>query len=189
MGAVVSGASLRLVSLDKVREAKSDEAGKFEFTDLPPGTYDLRVSSPGFRAKTVEDLNVGAAGLPPLSITLQIALSGCGDTRSNFNPSYEKRSDDENLVGIISDFWTGPLKHATVTVTLLKTGRTRIAATGERGEFQFVGLEPGKYALKVDHAHYVEQSGIDFWITAQNLTKFTTIYIFKKFEHRKINCE
>ena len=187
VGAAISRASLRLLSLEAVREAKADEAGKFEFSDLPPGTYDLRISSPGFRAKTFEDLNVGASGLPPLSVTLEIELSPCGDIRPI--PSYEKRSDDENLVGFISDFWIGPLKHATVTVALLKTGQTRTATTGEHGKFQFVGLEPGKYALSVDHARYVKQSGIDFWITSQNLTKFTTIYIFRKSEHRKIICE
>jgi hypothetical protein len=152
---------------------------------LPSGTYDLSIQSPGFRAKLVENLTVGATEIPPLSVTLQIEFSPCGDTR--FTPTYGKRSSDENFVGIVSDFWTGPSKQ--VTVTLLKTGRTRIATTGEHGEFQFVGLEPGKYALKVDHAPYIEQSGINFWITANNLTKFTTIYIFKKSEHRKIICQ
>ena len=55
-GGAVSGATVRLISLGKVRDAKVNEAGKFEFVDLPFGTYDLTILQPGFAPHSVENL-------------------------------------------------------------------------------------------------------------------------------------
>ena len=49
--------------------------------------------------------------------------------------------------------------------------------SNEKGDFQFVSLEPGKYTLKVSHQEYSELAGIDFWVTRENLTRLTTTYI------------
>jgi uncharacterized protein (DUF2141 family) len=186
-GAVISAASIRLFSSEELREAKANEGGKFEFVDLPSGTYELRIWSPGFSAKIVKDLKVSPTESPSLSITLLVEPSPCGDATPV--PEYGKRSGDTNLEGRISAFWDGYVAHATVTVTQLSTGRKEIVTTGKSGEFQFVGLEPGRYSLAVSHDRYGEQSRVEFWITAKNLTRFHTIYIFRKFEHRTIACE
>jgi hypothetical protein len=189
MGAAISGASLSLFSADKVRVAQAGTDGKFEFSDLPTGTYELKASSPGFRANTVEDIQLDASEHPPLSVALQIESNPCGDTRPT--PAYEERSENISLVGYVSDFWegSGPVSGAAVTVNFIRTGRAYAVTTGKRGDFQFVGLAPGKYTLKIAKAGYVKQSRIDFWIAAENLTKFKNIYIFKEAETRKIICE
>ena len=188
-GAAISGASLNLLSVDEARNGKTGADGKFQFSDLPSGAYELRVSSPGFRAKTISDMMLEVGSSESLSVTLQLESNPCGDPSPT--PLYEKRSADLDLLGFVSEFWngSGPVAGATVTVRLIKTGRADTVKTGKRGEFQFVGLDPGKYTLSVSHAGYTGQSDIDFWITARNSTKFTNIYIFKKSEHRLIICQ
>lgn len=186
-GAGVSGATVRLISLGKVREAKVNEAGKFEFVDLPFGTYDLTILQPGFAPYSVENLHVSSSEPAPLSITLQVNLSSCGLTPI---PSYERRTDETNLAGTVSDLADGYLEHASVKVTLLKTGRTHVAITGKRGEFQFKGLEPGKYTLSVNHPQYSYfGSAIDFWIASENLTRFNTIYLLNNKAHQIVICQ
>jgi hypothetical protein len=59
----------------------------------------------------------------------------------------------------------------------------------EKGDFQFVSLEPGKYALKISHQEYSGLVGIDFWVTRENLTRLPTVYVFRKNEHLVIICQ
>jgi carboxypeptidase family protein len=188
-GAVISGASLSLFSSDKVRVAKAGIDGKFEFSELPFGTYELEGSSPGFRVNTVENIKLGVADVSPISIILQIESNPCGNTRPT--ASYVEQSGKTSLVGYVSDFWngSGPVSDATVTVKFMGAGQANTATAGKRGDFQFVGLKPGKYTLRVGKPGYIEQTEIPFWIAAENLTKFTNIYIFKESETRKIICQ
>lgn len=180
-GGAVSGATVSLISLRKVRETTVNEAGEFEFVGLPFGTYDLTILRPGFTPHSVENLQVSSSEPEPLSITLQVNMSSCGITPI---PSYERRTDETNLAGRITDLGHGYLEHASVKVTLLKTGRTHVAITGKRGKFQFKGLEPGKYTLSVNHRGYSYfGSAIDFWIASENLTRFSAVHLL----HNKAN--
>ena len=118
---------------------------------------------------------------------MQVDVSSCGITPI---PSYERRTDERNLAGTVSDLEDGYLEHASVKVTLLKTGRTHVATTGKRGEFQFKGLEPGKYTLSVNHRGYSYfGSAIDFWIASDNLTRFSTIYLLNNKAHQIVICQ
>jgi hypothetical protein len=44
----IAGVTVNLLSVEKARNAKTDENGKFEFLDLPLNTYELEVSQAGF---------------------------------------------------------------------------------------------------------------------------------------------
>lgn len=92
--------------------------------------------------------------------------------------------------GFAPDLGDGYLEHASVKVILLKTGRTHVAITGKRGEFQFKGLAPGKYRLSVNHHGYSYfGSAIDFWIASENLTRLSTIYLLNNKAHRIVICQ
>jgi uncharacterized protein (DUF2141 family) len=186
-GGFVSDASVSLFSLEKAREARTDSRGQFAFVDLPPGSYELQVKQAGF--KTVSDVSIRVTGapLPPISIALQLESMDCGYPQ--LTASYPKRSGKVNLVGTVKDFSAGFVKNATLTVALLESGRGQAAKTNEKGEFQFTNLPPGKYTLKVTHEDYSERSGIDFWITRENLTRLTPIYTFRKDQHTVILCQ
>ena len=187
-GAAVSGATVSLISLDRIREAKTNEAGKFEFADSPFGTYDLRISREGFKPHTIENLHVSSSKIEPLSMTLQVLVpSACWIIPI---PSYEKRTDETNLAGSLSDSENGYVEHASVKVTLLKTGRTRVGITGKRGGFQFKGLEPGKYTLTVNHRKYwYPGQPIEFRIARENLTRFSAITVLNKNTRRIFICQ
>jgi Carboxypeptidase regulatory-like domain len=70
------------------------------------------------------------------------------------------------------------MKNAAITGTQIETGTTHVANSNEKGEFQFDGLPPGKYTLKVSHQEYSDLDRIDFWVTRENLTRLPTVLLF-----------
>jgi hypothetical protein len=74
-GAVVAGATVRLLGTDTglTRSAESTGAGEFAFQDLPLGRYSLSVNQAGFQAQNVKDINVEAGKIFNLKVTLDVA--------------------------------------------------------------------------------------------------------------------
>jgi hypothetical protein len=187
-GAVFKGVTLNLLSLERARKTETDENGKFKFLDLPLGTYELQVRQAGVAQVPVQEISFSEPAVREVSIVLQLAASECFPKTQ---AAYEDRSDKTNLVGNIANFSTSasPVKNATVTATHIETGTMHVVNSNEKGDFQFVSLEPGKYTLKVSHQEYSELVGIDFWVTRENLTRLPTVYIFRKNEHLVILCQ
>jgi hypothetical protein len=187
-GAVLSGVTLDLLSLEKARKTETDEKGKFEFLDLPLSTYELQVRQAGFVQVPVQEISFSEPAVRQISIDLQLAASECFPKTQ---AAYEDRSDKTNLVGNVVELSSpsSPVKNATLTAIHLKTGTTYVVNSNEKGDFQFVGLESGKYTLKVSHHEYSELAEIDFWITRENLTRLPTAYMFRKNEHLVIVCQ
>jgi hypothetical protein len=185
-GAVIMGATVDLLSLERARKTETDESGKFEFLDLPLSTYELQVRKAGFTLGPVQNISFGEPVVRQVSIVLQLASPECF---TKTQASYEGRSDKTNLVGNIQKFSGGPVQNAKLTVAHMETGTTHVVNSNEKGDFQFVSLEPGKYTLKLSHRGYWELAGIDFWVTRENLTRLTTIYIWRKNEHLVVVCQ
>ena len=185
-GSVVSGASVRLFSLEKVRETKTDDMGRFEFPDLAPGSYDLQVERLGFKTRNVESIQIADKGIQQLPVTLQVDNPTC-----EFKPtiSFEERSGEANLKGSVNDFSDGPLKNVEVTLTSLESGQIHVTTSNDKGAFQFVGLPPGKYALRFAHGGYSEGSVAGVRIARENLTNLSPMYIFRKKWHGVIVCQ
>ena len=146
-GGFVSGASITLFSLEKMREAKTDRLGHFAFVDLPQGIYELEVKSAGFKTVAYKGINLTGEPVPQISTILRLANPGCGD----FQPtvSYPERSGKVSLTGTVKDYSDGFVKNATLTLTLLGSSPGQSANTDGNGEFQFSDFNPGKYTLKV----------------------------------------
>lgn len=187
-GVVIIGAKVNLLSLERARKTITGGSGKFEFLDLPLSTYELQVSQAGFTLEPAQKISFNEPVLRQISIDLQLASSECFP---NIQAAYEDRSDKTNLVGNIADFSSpgSPVKNATLTATHIETGTMHVVNSNEKGDFQFVNLEPGKYTMKVSHHEYSELSGLDFWVTRENLTRLPTVYIFRKNEHIVILCQ
>jgi hypothetical protein len=67
-GGIIAGAPLILYSADTAHIVDiviSDQDGSFEFKDLLPGTYDLKVEEPGFKRQTIKNIKI--ADKPPQS--------------------------------------------------------------------------------------------------------------------------
>jgi hypothetical protein len=73
--AVVSGAQVRLTSLTNgaTREQSTDSAGAYEFPQLQPGRYSLRVSAVGFQAVLKDGLELLVATPMSVDVTLSVA--------------------------------------------------------------------------------------------------------------------
>ena len=76
-GAIVSGATVRLLGTDTglTRTAQSTGAGEFAFQDLPLGRYSLSVGQAGFQTQDVKDIQVEAGKIFNLKVTLAVASS------------------------------------------------------------------------------------------------------------------
>lgn len=71
-GGSVAGAMIwvRNAELSFAREAQSDERGQFRMEDLPPGSYQLAVSAPGF-AEACSEVVVAISSVREVSVTLR----------------------------------------------------------------------------------------------------------------------
>jgi len=188
MGAVIPETSVTLFSADRIREAKTDEMGQFEFASIPRGVFDLKAEHRGFVVRVIEDIRAEEGGDQHLSIMLNVAAtSSCGLGEPTID--YAVRHGTVNLTGSIADFWDGPLGGINDTVTNLKSQKTLVVTTNKNGQFQLANLEPGKYTLNANQDGYSERSKVAFWITAANLTSLGPVYVLRKNESRLIICQ
>jgi uncharacterized surface anchored protein len=200
------GAVLTLVSEDRFRKTKVNNAGEFEFTNLGFQTYELEISSPSFKDITVPNIQITSSSQKVLTITEELysappgqepapppctlfriaVLPGLGD-----RIAYEERTDKVNFTGTIADAVTGnPVIGA--TVALYKAGSPNNVLTAansdDKGKFEFSDAAPGKYTFRVSHeAYLVEKVDFQFWITRENLTRLGRISLNPK--HLQLNCD
>src|SRR5208282_897322 len=104
-GAFIPNALVRLFSTDQVRATKTDAAGRFEFSGLSSGTYDLQTSPDGFLAKTVEGVHVDNQDVGPIQLIAPIVHGSgrCVVVTVPGDLSYENRSGKTNLIAKIVD--------------------------------------------------------------------------------------
>lgn len=73
-GAVLVGAEVKLIDLttNSARTTTTNDAGRYNFINVPPGTYDLTVSKPGFSLAKVSAQKVDVGLTLTLNVTLQL---------------------------------------------------------------------------------------------------------------------
>jgi hypothetical protein len=76
-GAVVSDATVTITSLDteSKRSAKTDEAGRFNFSQLKPGAYKVEVDASGFARQETDHVFSGLGQKQTVNFTLKVAHS------------------------------------------------------------------------------------------------------------------
>ncbi|HEX6729698.1 MAG TPA: TonB-dependent receptor, partial [Pyrinomonadaceae bacterium] len=74
-GAVVSGATIKLISRTTAqeRETTTNDSGDFAFTLLPAGDYKLEIYATGFKTVTVDDVRVNVTQTTTLPVRLDAA--------------------------------------------------------------------------------------------------------------------
>jgi hypothetical protein len=100
--AAIAGAIVNVenpVTADK-HTVTTDASGNFSIFQLPPGTYDVRISAPGFTPAIVRQLAIGLAETTRLNTTLQIAHSNVEIIVSDAWPLV--RSDSSALSSVIN---------------------------------------------------------------------------------------
>ncbi len=72
-GASIAGAEMHLIMAHAVRQsATTNQSGGFQFKLVPPGDYQVQITSPGFETTTIE-VRLDGRPSPPLQVTLAIA--------------------------------------------------------------------------------------------------------------------
>lgn len=76
-GAAITGATVTIVSADagSRRTAKTDDAGRFSFPQLKPGTYAVKAEAAGFEAKTNDSVVSGLGQSQTVNFVLAIAAA------------------------------------------------------------------------------------------------------------------
>jgi hypothetical protein len=80
-GAALPGLRVRLIDdtggslRAEIYEFTTDSNGHFEVHGVPPGIYDIQVSAPGFKAKSLKNVQIGPGGASGVTITLDEATS------------------------------------------------------------------------------------------------------------------
>src|SRR5271157_1254343 len=74
-GAVVPGATVTVTSRDtgSKRSVKTDEAGRFNFPQLKPGSYAVRIEAQGFEPQQADNVVSGLGQKQTVNITLRVA--------------------------------------------------------------------------------------------------------------------
>jgi hypothetical protein len=175
-GAVIPDARVGIFSMDQAEETTSDRYGKFIFTNLAPGTYELEASYPGFIPTIVENVQIPTTETEPLKISLPPFGSPPFECGKQPPASYEisRRKKKVGLSGLAEDIHGAPVPQAQLSLSRL--GDVQVATTqrtNAKGEFEFPNLGPGKYTLSGKLAGYSALPPTNFWVTRSGLTKVT----------------
>lgn len=93
-GAVVANATVSLVepATGVTRSTMSNESGQYTFVSLPPGTYRLTVSAPGFRQAVVQGIRLEVAKSYTVDVNIEV-----GELAETVEVRSEARSELQTL--------------------------------------------------------------------------------------------
>jgi hypothetical protein len=156
--AALPGATVLLISPERVFQTESRANGSFEFDNLPARVYEMQISARGFvKQKFDIDLRNNPA-IQPLSIVLRVGsmpdMETCGP---HSTLSYEQRDiTNPSLSGRVRDFYTEkPIKSAKVTVRLKGGGASVFQTKSDRtGRFAIQNLPAGRYDVRISPPGY-----------------------------------
>lgn len=156
---VLPGVSVILVNLETgvVREGTSNNAGLFNLPGLPPGTYSITTSLPGFATETRDGLALGINQTLSLDFTLQLA--GLEETVTVTGEAPLIEVTQSNLATSIeaTELVNTPLVNRTIAGMLnLLPGATPIRplhrTKSNAGTTSFAGSRGGNMGATVDGA-------------------------------------
>jgi Carboxypeptidase regulatory-like domain len=177
-GSIMPRFPVSLYSFSQVLQTETDQAGRFEFTDLPPGTYDLQASYLGVEGAIygvrVDDKNIGPLTLSANLVQVLYPLDlDCGH---NFWVAYK---EDDTAGGHLSgslllepEVSLSNSGLAEVRIDLIAADKRQHKISqqlDENGKFEFKNVNPGRYTLFANRAGYWKvQSTI--WIAQKDVT-------------------
>jgi len=135
-GAIVVGAAVTVTETDtnQTYTAVTDKQGQFKVEGLPPGTYTVSISAPGFSEAQRADIKVEEGAVASVELKLELApvdatVTVTAGEKPNSDPTYHKLREAAKAAG---DF-AGP--YATVNNLVLKRDAATFTLTS--GEIYF----------------------------------------------------
>jgi hypothetical protein len=169
-GAVVAGASITVTNQENglKRSAKTDEAGRFNFPQLKPGAYAVKVEAPGFRTKQ-DNVVSGLGQKQTVNFTLKVAQSDMSVEVTSEAPLINTATANttttlstralEDLPNPGGDL-TYPLQFAAgALINTAGSGNDFVGSSNGYGNVEFNGLPALSNGYIVDGLNYVTKSG------------------------------
>jgi hypothetical protein len=130
--------------------------------------YELEVTSSGFRKRVIQNVRIDSSEPAPLTVILQIGTTDCQDSFSR--AAYSEGPGQSGIKGVVRFVsnrqvteggrkrWvssTGVISGVTVSASGNGSGdKSAVVHTNQKGEFEFVNLEPGLYELKASRGGF-----------------------------------
>lgn len=184
-GAPLAGVLIRVVDGDI--GTVTNRLGQFLIPYLPPGTYRLRVSGPGYRSQVVADVGVTARHRTGLTIVLsRTGQSEVPADRQDPSPHRSPAPDavsatpratgDDGLTGSIVGTIVNAAGDAIPAVLVRVEGAQLGTITDVEGRFLLPRLQEGTYRLQVSAPGYAAQAVDDIRIEpGARATLFVTL--------------
>ncbi len=192
-GNVMPGFPVSLYSHDEVLQTNTDSEGRFGFSGLVPGTYDLEAKFLGVEA-TIYGIRVEDKDVGPLTVIGELKEVvypldvDCGRT---FWVSYkhETTTDGGDVTGVLvlyPDATSRVLANVRIDLMTADGPHHRISQhADENGNFEFKNVPPGRHSL-VAHSGGYWKAESTIWVTRKDAAVIKII--LRKHGHPAI-CE
>ncbi len=180
---------------NRIFTTETDDAGRFEFTGIASGVYELHIQSPGFATRTIAELYIDREGVLVLSLALDATTdSDCFGPEEHIDSIYYEKgaSHGAHLGGEIYL----PLEDITekeameeATVSLYRKGEDRALQSqhpDKNGRFYFRGVDPGDYVAKVAYRDFLQAQSPVFSVGP---TGFVSVDLFLHKHLRVAPCQ
>src|SRR5262245_1946536 len=150
---------------EALRVTSTDEKGRYQFRDLPPGIYEIRLEAEGFDGVVKKGIDVRPPFQNVVDVTLRRSSPGAPARAPAAAPSAAPPAPDVaaavndpaapadpagTLVqGTLRDSAGAPVVEAEVLLAPLAAGALHQGVSDEEGAFRIEGVAPGGYRLMV----------------------------------------
>src|SRR6266481_1067801 len=133
-GASVSGAKINIINTEQAltREVNSGSEGEYEFVSLPPGTYTLRVETPGFRK--FEQTHLHLLVNSPATVNVKLDIGTTSETVEVSAQSVALNTTDASIGNAFGENQVKQLPLEGRNVPDLLTLQAGVAYTGNRSD-------------------------------------------------------
>ncbi len=162
--------NVRLLSVDRVLEIRSDKGGRFQFANLTPGRFELEITSPGFIPSLLRNLEV-TEPMNSLAVSLRMANipDHCGPVTSTRYGLPRSGATELSVVVLEWPREEKPLKKSRVAVfSPGASSPIAVSLTDSTGRAYLKGLPPGRYDLRVTHSGYYRQNIMRILVPKEN---------------------
>jgi hypothetical protein len=141
---------------------KTDNFGHFRFASIPPETYHLEISVPGFKTWRQTEIRLLADQQTSLGEAFLILGEACGEPLVEFTQRSVSADDSGTLRGSVLDSFGSPIVGARVS---LKSCSRCITKTNREGQFTFSNLMEKHYTLVISMSGFYREILPNFFIT------------------------
>ena len=156
---------------------KTSTDGRFDFDDVPPGSYHLYIKAPGFE-KLQKDMTISETEPEPMRVVLHLGpmpdMDTCG---ALLDLDYKPPSANGNgVVGTVRALGNvAPIRGARLTMQLRDGKGPKFHSNTDReGQFSFGSVTPGFYNIAIDRTGYLFQKLKDIEVPRENTVVIQT---------------